>query len=187
MYPLAVLVALVLAVSVANAFQTTTGSSMGEKTVVVSRRDFLAGAGVAATGLVLAPHSVLADMSLPAAKQLYFRYVPRLNDGKSFYANDLKKAIDDQDWEAVKKTFVKEVIVQPTSKKYNPPATSKWDRDLTTPMTIWSSTFAEKGVSKKTTALQEQEQLLETALAKIERVAGGGGGGGGGAVPAMAA
>ncbi|CAN0147135.1 unnamed protein product, partial [Heterosigma akashiwo] len=141
----------------------------GEKTVVVRRIDFLAGAEVAATGLVFAPHSVLADMSLPAAKQLYFCYIPRLNDGKSFYANDLKKAIDDQDWETVKKTFVKEVIVQPTSKKYNPPATSKWERDLTTPMTIWSSTFAEKGVSKKTTALQEQEQLLETALAKIER------------------
>ena len=38
-------------------------------------------------------------------KRTYFRFIPKLEKGRDFYKNELKKAIDSEDWAVVSKFF----------------------------------------------------------------------------------
>ena len=105
-------------------------------------------------------------------KRTYFRFVPKLITGLTFYKNDLKTAVDKEDWDTIKKFF--EVYVS----KYNvndPKQVDATDTyvnaQLYRPMTVFAGSFAEKGTSPKQKALMEQEALFESAMSQLESTA----------------
>lgn len=102
-------------------------------------------------------------------KRTYFRFVPKLITGLNFYKNDLKAAVDKEDWATISKIF--EVYVS----KYNANDPNQVDAtdtyvnvQLFRPMTVFAGSFAEKGSSPKQKQLMEQEVLFETAMKKLE-------------------
>ena len=98
-----------------------------------------------------------------AQKRTYFRFVPKLIEGRNFYKNELKTAIDGEKWDVVSKFF--EVYVS----KYNPNDPAQVDATdtyinvhLYRPMTVWSGTFAERGTSTKQRLLLEQLDIFKS-------------------------
>ena len=102
-------------------------------------------------------------------KRTYFRFVPKLITGLNYYKNDLKTAVDKEDWAAINKFF--EVYVS----KYNandPKQVDSTDTyvnaQLFRPMTVFAGSFAEKGTSPKQKALMEQEVAFEAAMTQLQ-------------------
>jgi hypothetical protein len=105
-------------------------------------------------------------------KRTYFRFVPKLITGLNYYKNDLKTAVEKEDWDTIKKFF--EVYVS----KYNANDPKQIDAtdtyvnaQLYRPMTVFAGSFAEKGTSPKQKSLMEQEILFETAMSQLEGTA----------------
>ncbi|CAM9212201.1 unnamed protein product [Choristocarpus tenellus] len=48
---------------------------------------------------------------------------------------------------------------------------NKMERELYSPLVIWSQSFASKGTGKKITALQDQEAALEAAMSTLSSIA----------------
>jgi hypothetical protein len=104
-----------------------------------------------------------------AQKRTYFRFVPKLIIGRDFYKTDLKQAIEKGDWATVEKMF--DVYVT----KYNPNDPGQIDKTdryvdafFLRPMTVFSGSFAEKGVSPKQTAMMKQEEVFAAAMGELE-------------------
>jgi len=102
-------------------------------------------------------------------KRTYFRFIPKLNEGTAFFKNELKQAIDKEDWKVLEKAF--EVYVS----KYNKNDPNQIDATDTyinvhfyRPMTLFAGSFAERGSSPKTKAMMEQEALFEEAMGNLE-------------------
>lgn len=102
-------------------------------------------------------------------KRTYFRFVPKLNEGTAFFKNELKQAIDKEDWKVVEKAF--EVYVS----KYNKNDPNQIDATdsyvnvhFYRPMTLFAGSFAERGSSPKNKAMMEQEALFEEAMGNLE-------------------
>ena len=101
-------------------------------------------------------------------KRTYFRFVPKLVIGRNFYKSELKAAIDNEDWPVVQKIF--EVYVTRTNKESGDTAATDTyvNQYLIRPMSVFSSSFAERGSSDKQRALLEQEQTFEAAMAALD-------------------
>lgn len=104
-----------------------------------------------------------------AQKRTYFRFVPKLIEGRDFYKNDLKAAIDSDKWDVVTKFF--ETYVS----KYNPNDPNQVDATDTyvnvhffRPMTVWSGSFAERGSSAKQRLLLDQIDAFKVAMDDLE-------------------
>jgi len=104
-----------------------------------------------------------------AQKRTYFRFIPKLLEGKEFYVKDLKSAIDKEDWKVVEKYFEEYVS------KYNPSDTSvvmSTDTYVNVhffrPMQLFSGTFAERGSSPKQRALSDQLDVFKSAMDELE-------------------
>eukprot|EP01041_Mallomonas_annulata_P008246 gene8246-16962_t len=104
-----------------------------------------------------------------AQKRTYFRFVPKIVSGRDFYKNELKQAIDKEDWKVVEKIFEEYVT------KYNPNFPDQVDATDTyvqstffRPMTVLAGSFAERGSSPKQRALTEQLEVFEKAINKLE-------------------
>lgn len=102
-------------------------------------------------------------------KRTYFRFVPKLVSGMEFYKTDVKAAIDKEDWGVITKFF--EVFVS----KYNADDKTQIDstdtyvnQNIFRPMIVFSGSFAERGSSPKTKALQDQEKAFEAAMGELE-------------------
>jgi hypothetical protein len=85
--------------------------------------------------------------------------------GSSFYANELKTAIEKDDWAVVTKFFEEYVA------KYNKNDPSQVDstdsfinNNLIRPMKVLSGSFAERGTSPKQKLLAEKEAAFEEAM-----------------------
>jgi hypothetical protein len=93
----------------------------------------------------------------------------QLVTGANYYANELKTAIEKDDWDTVAKFFEEYVV------KYNPNDKSQIDQTDTyvnkyyyRPMTVLSGSFAERGTSPKQKALMEQEVAFENAMTLLQ-------------------
>ena len=122
-------------------------------------------------------NNLLSQLVLPAAhadfraaqKRTYFRFVPKLIEGREFYKNDLKGAIDSEKWDVVTKFF--ETYVS----KYNPNDPAQVDATDTyvnvhffRPMTVWSGSFAERGSSVKQRLLLDQIDIFKASMDDLE-------------------
>lgn len=123
----------------------------------VSRRALLSAAfGAAALGAAVpAAH---AESTLVTRQQAYTRYVPRIERGRDYWANGLKKSIAAGDWTSI----VKEL--RPASKKDPGGAIPKFFG----PMSLWSSSFSSKVISDKTIAMNAAIEELQEATASLE-------------------
>jgi hypothetical protein len=100
-------------------------------------------------------------------KRTYFRFAPKFNEGKEYYKNEVKAAIDKDDFTVVSKLF--ENFVTKVNRNTDQETTDTYANvHYTRPMTLLGGTFAERGTSAKTRALQEQEALFITAMQKLE-------------------
>ena len=117
--------------------------------------------------VTMQPSSVLADVRAQQ-KKTYFRFAPKLNEGKEFYRVDLKEAIDKGNWDVVSKFFAEYV----SKVNRNDPGQVQTDtyvnNNLYRPMTLLSGTFAERGSSIKTRLLLDEEAAFSQAMASLE-------------------
>lgn len=117
--------------------------------------------------VTMQPSSVLADVRAQQ-KKTYFRFAPKLNEGKEFYRVDLKEAIDKGNWDVVSKFFAEYV----SKVNKNDPGQVQTDtfvnNNLYRPMTLLSGTFAERGSSIKTRLLLDEEAAFSQAMASLE-------------------
>lgn len=117
----------------------TLRSAVGS-TVGVSRRDLVgvlvSGAGAIAS-VALIPEPVWAESSLATRQQAYTRYVPRIERGRDYWQNGLKKLIASQNWAEISKALEKKGSI---------------DR-LFGPMELWASSWSGKSISEKTLAM----------------------------------
>lgn len=113
---------------------------------------------------------LLANADFRAAqKRTYFRFIPKLIEGKEFYNKDLKAAIDKEDWKVVEKFFEEYVSKYNGSVKDQAETTDTYvNSRFFRPMQLFSGTFAERGTSPKQRALAEQLELFKTAMNDLE-------------------
>jgi hypothetical protein len=154
------------------------GQDQQQPQVCLSRSEVFTSMGGAMLGaaalLTLAPQPADAEMALANRKQSYFRYAPRIKSAEAFFAKDFKAAIDKKDWAAVSKAFELEAQAPSTSMRGNPQRfVNKFEKDLYSPMKIYSQSFAEKGTSPKLTAMLKAEGEMEAAINRIQLVAKG--------------
>lgn len=117
--------------------------------------------------ITMQPSSVQADVRAQQ-KKTYFRFAPKLNEGKEFYRVELKEAIDKGNWDVVSKFFAEYV----SKVNKNDPGQVQTDtfvnNNLYRPMTLLSGTFAERGSSIKTRLLLDEEAAFSQAMASLE-------------------
>ncbi|CAM9155994.1 unnamed protein product [Discosporangium mesarthrocarpum] len=143
----------------------TRGSML--KHVAVTTAGLLIGASLSPT------LPAAADNTLIATKNSYFRYVPRILESMKWYQGDLRQAVLAEDWPHVMTYF--EVVNTAKSDSKRPAmyqsSSSLIERDLLSPLTIWSQSFAPKGTGPTMRALQQQENALEAAMKTLGKVA----------------
>jgi len=127
----------------------------------LSRRDF--GALSASAGLLLLSQPALAESTLVTRQQSYTRYVPRVERGRDYWANGLRKQIDNSDWKGILAAIEKKGTI---------------DR-IFGPMELWSSSFSGKTITAKTLAMNEaiddlRDAVLDLKSAALGKEAGGG-------------
>jgi len=96
-------------------------------------------------------------------QQAYTRYVPRIERGRDYWANGLKKQIANSDWAAITAELV------PPSKKNAGGAIAK----VFSPMSLWASSWSGKTISDKTVAMKTAVDELSEAATSLEIAAAG--------------
>lgn len=104
-----------------------------------------------------------------AQKRTYFRFIPKLEIGLNYYANDLKKAIDEENYDVIKTLFDEFVVkVNPNDPNQIDAKDTYVNEKFYRPMVVFSGTFAERGTSVKQRLLLEQKDLFATAMGDLE-------------------
>jgi len=129
----------------------------------ISRRDALSGAAAAVVALGAAPLQAQAESTLVTRQQAYTRYVPRIERGRDFWANGLRRLIANSDWKTIEKEL------EPLGKKDKGGTIIK----AFGPMRLWSSSWSGKVISDKTLAMNAAIDELEEAVASLSIAAGG--------------
>jgi len=128
----------------------------------LSRRALLStAAGVVAAGAL--PSAVFAESTLVTRQQAYTRYVPRIERGRDYWANGLKKSIANGDWTAI------QAQLTAGTKKTAGGAIA----EVFNPMSLWSSSWSSKVISDKTYAMNAAIDELREAAASLEVAAYG--------------
>jgi hypothetical protein len=122
----------------------------------IGRRAVLSGAAVAALSAL--PMAAPAESTLVTRQQAYTRYVPRIERGRDFWANGLRKQIAAGDWAAILKEL------EPVGKKDKGGVIPK----TFSPMRLWASSWSSKTISDKTVAMQAAIDELDEAAASLE-------------------
>jgi hypothetical protein len=155
---------------------TQTQMTMGSDTFARKLSQVLAGGAVALSvigGPQLSPSN---NFELPVAhadvraqqKRTYFRFVPKLLTGKDFYKNELKVAIDKEDWPVVQKIF-EEVVTKVNPEFKTVDSTDTYvNQYFFRPMTVFAGSFSERSPTSKTKALMEQEGRFEAAMTALK-------------------
>ncbi|CAM9624742.1 unnamed protein product [Scytosiphon promiscuus] len=164
------------ATSTSTAASSSSSSSRGEALQHLGR--LAAGAGVfSLAGALGSPPPALADNALIATKQSYFRYVPRILDAMAWYEGDLQSAVVAEDWPKVLSYF--EVVSTARADSSRPAmyqsSSSRMQRELFSPLSVWAQSMSIKGTGAKLRSLLAQEELLEKAMARLEKAASGNG------------
>lgn len=144
-----------------------------------TRKDFLT-TSVTTTFVAVLGSGVLSPQGVSARgratlEQAYDRYTPRIEAGGTFYATDLKRAIEKADWAAIKAATA------------DPPKRSKEDKSkidggiaeraaqaggfsdarVLGAADLWAASFSDNSVSKKTKAMKEQVTILRDVVEKL--------------------
>ena len=123
----------------------------------LSRRALLStAAGAVAVGAL--PSAVFAESTLVTRQQAYTRYVPRIERGRDYWANGLKKSIANGDWASI------QAQLELGSKKKAGGAIA----EVFGPMGLWSSSWSSKVISDKTYAMNSAVDELREAAASLE-------------------
>jgi len=166
-----------------NAVRNEPLTSVYGESSMSSRQEFIS-AAVATSAGVLASATILPIQPAEARGRatLEFacdRYYPRLETGGAFYANDLRKAIEKNDWNAIK------LATQ------EPPKRSKADKSkidggiseraaqaggfsnarVITAAELWAASFSDNSISAKTKAMKEQTAILEEVVEGMNKAA----------------
>ena len=128
----------------------------------LSRRALLSSAAGAAALAVVAPLPALAESTLITRQQAYTRYVPRIERGRDFWAEGLRKMISQGNYAGILKEL------EPVTKTKGG-AISK----VFGPMRLWSSSWSGKTLSEKTLAMNEAVDELAEAASSLEVAATG--------------
>lgn len=119
----------------------------------VSRRNFvgtLAGAAGAVAALEALPQAVYAESTLVTRQAAYTRYVPRIERGRDYWANGLRKLVGTQDWKSISEALEQKGSI---------------DR-IFGPLELYASSFSSKTISDKTIAMNIAiDELREAARA----------------------
>lgn len=93
----------------------------------------------------------------------------------AWYQSDLQAAVNAEDWAKVLTYFELENTASAESRRPSmyQSTSSKMDRDLFSPLTVWAQSFGIKGSGPKLRALLEQEQALEASMTALEKIAKG--------------
>jgi len=113
-------------------------------TAGLSRRTLVA---AAAFPTFLAQRAV-AEQTLVTRQQAYTRYVPRIERGRDYWANGVRKAVAASDWPTLVSAIEKKGSV---------------DR-IFGPMQLWASSFSGKTISEKTLAMNGAVDELKEAV-----------------------
>lgn len=112
-------------------------------------------------------------------EQSYDRYVPRIEAGGKFYANDLRRAVEKADWAAIKEATAE------------PPKRSKEDKSkidggvseraskaggfsaarVLTAAELWAAAFSDNSISNKTKKMKDQVAILKEVVSEMSSVA----------------
>jgi hypothetical protein len=104
-----------------------------------------------------------------AQKRTFFRFVPRLVVGRDFFANDLKTAIDKEDWNTVSKFFETYISKRNKNDPDQIDATDTFvNSNLFRPMKVLSGSFAERAASPKQRLLTEHLEAFQSAMIELE-------------------
>jgi len=112
----------------------------------------------AAVALTALPAAAPAESTLVTRQQAYTRYVPRIERGRDFWSNKLRKDIAAGDWASIEKEL------EPEGKKGKGGAIRKFFG----PMSLWSSSFSSKTISDKTVAMNAAVEELAEAVSTLE-------------------
>eukprot|EP00979_Chaetoceros_neogracilis_P009552 scaffold2184_cov266-Chaetoceros_neogracile.AAC.11 len=104
-----------------NAASSKAAKSLKAAESKLSRQDFLYAAAVitTATSLVFSPLEAAQARGRATLEFACDRYYPRLEAGGAFYASDLKKAIEKNDWAAIKVRIPSSASLQHSMLVYN--------------------------------------------------------------------
>ncbi|KAL3912581.1 MAG: hypothetical protein SGPRY_008288 [Prymnesium sp.] len=130
------------------------------------RRQML-GALVSGAGALVAmeamPARVWAESTLATRQQAYTRYVPRIERGRDYWQDGLRKLIATQNWKDILAALEKKGSI---------------DR-MFGPMELWASSWSSKTISDKTLAMNIALDELREACRALKVAADGKEGGGG--------
>ena len=74
----------------------------GEQRLVIGRRDMLVRTGLAPLILGASfPRNSFADMTLNSFKRAYFRYAPRIEEGRDFFVLEVRSLIEKGEWDKI--------------------------------------------------------------------------------------
>ena len=132
----------------------------------VSRRN-LVGALVGGAGALAAleamPAPAFAESTLATRQQSYTRYVPRIERGRDYWQNGLRKLVATQNWKEINVALEKKGSI---------------DR-IFGPMELWASSWSSKTISDKTLAMNVALDELREACRALKIAADGKESGGG--------
>ncbi|KAL1510466.1 hypothetical protein AB1Y20_006772 [Prymnesium parvum] len=135
-------------------------------THTLPRRQLL-NALIGGTGALLAmevnPSPVWAETSLATRQQAYSRYVPRVERGRDYWQNGLRKLVATQNWKEISAALEKKGSI---------------DR-MFGPMELWASSWSSKTISDKTIAMNGALDELREACRGLKVASEGKEGGGG--------
>jgi len=123
---------------------------------MLGRRALLSATAVAALGAL--PAAAPAESTLVTRQQAYTRYVPRIERGRDYWANKLRKDIANSDWKSIEKEL------EDVGKKDKGGAIKK----VLGPMGLWSSSWSSKTISDKTIAMNAAIDELSESVASLE-------------------
>lgn len=67
-----------------------------------NRKEFIASAGIAATGIIFVPSEPAVARGRATLEKSFERYFPRVQAGGEFYSKDLRKLVEQSDWSGIK-------------------------------------------------------------------------------------
>lgn len=159
-------------------------TSFGDQNVKLSedsicRKDFVTNVAASVSSTFLLPVQSATARGRATLEYSLERYYPRIEAGGAFYANDLKKAIERNDWQAIKAA---------TSE---PPKRSKEDKSkvdggiaeraaqaggfsnarVITACDLWAASFSDNSISTKTKRMKEQTDILKEVVVGMNSAA----------------
>jgi len=157
-----------------KALNSVNQAATGERTATrpqpsqetLSRRQVLSTAGSATLAAAITP--AFAEATLVTRQQAYTRYVPRIERGRDFWQDTLRKYVANNDWTSILREL------EPAKKKKAGGAIA----NVFPAMRLWSGSFSSKTVSEKTLAMNSAiDELYEASktleVAALGKVKGG--------------